>query len=314
MGMLSLARSRWSDLSQAQAWLLSPWSVQPSVTRWHVWQVLPVLVLGGWCGLRVVPLLWVPSLGPLPPTVSTWDAELAQKMAQSQAVQAAWLAALEMPPASAFQRLQTLAGAAGLQAIESPAEASAPVRSFPQRELAWVGRWEAVHRYLSDMPQQVPSLWVHRLNLSARPGGGIALRLQVDTTPPVMSWPETTVQSSQVAVPDPFDDSALTRRLVRQADERPPGPRPRVTPLQAADPQALRLLGVGRFDQGPQAVLAHQGQVYLVQSGDGVGWHHGRVTLVREDHLEIQEHVRGPGDAWQTRWRRLHFSGQSVRP
>lgn len=297
---------------QWRTWLGAPWSPEPVIAPWRVWRVLAAAVLLLWGLLRAGPLGW-----PLPPTdlptqpLGEPDAPLQGKtdLAQSQADQALWVAALATPVPAAYQQLQALAGACGLQGEAHPA----PVAALKQ-DLVWKGSWHAVASCLRRISQEVPSLWLSRLAMAAMPTGQVEVRLQFDTRMPTPTWPLPPV-ATEALLHDPFDEAALAQALRQYASQGPPAIlRPRVSPWQALDPQALRLLGVWASPQGWQAVLGHRDQVFRVQTGDGLGWHHGRVTAIQADRVEIQEHVRGPDDAWQTRRRVLNFSGQSVQP
>ena len=235
-------------------------------------------------------------------------------LAESQAEQARWVAALATPLPTAYQQLQALAGACGLQGMPLQGETQTASVVALKQDLVWKGSWHAVASCVRRISQEVPSLWLSRLAMAALPAGQVEVRLQFDTRMPTPAWPLPPAVA-EASVQDPFDEAALVQALRQYASQGPPAiPRPRASPWQALDPQALRLLGVWASPQGWQAVLGHRDQVFKVQAGDGLGWHHGRVTAVQADRVDIQEHVRGPDDAWQTRRRVLTFSGQSVQP
>lgn len=301
---------------QWRAWLGAPWSPEPVIAPWRVWRVLAAAVLLLWALLRAGPLGWPASPVDLPAQpVAETDAHMQRKtdLAQSQADQAQWVAALATPLPTAYLQLQALAGACGLQGVPSQGEAHTVTVASLKQDLVWRGSWNAVAACLRRISQEVPSLWLSRLAMVAMPAGQVEVRLQLDTrmSSPIWPLPPTAAEAS---VRDPFDEAALGQALQQYARQGPATPRPRASPWQALDPQALRLLGVWASPQGWQAVLGHRDQVFRVQTGDGLGWHHGRVTAIQADQLHIQEHVRGPDDAWQTRRRVLNFSGQSVQP
>ncbi|MEN9329683.1 MAG: Pilus assembly protein PilP [Pseudomonadota bacterium] len=306
----------WTDATQWRAWLTAPWSVESVRWRWGLWHVLPTTVVLAWCVLRLGPMVWQVPVAPAPmPTLSeaevTTRHAMQQAIAQSESTHAAWTAAVALAPELAFQKLQTLARALDLQA--GVAQAESPPTAF-KREMAWVGSWDKVTAYLRQMTQHAPSVWLGRVALSAQPGAGVALRLQLEASMPSPAWPVRAESQAVFRQNNPFEEHSLAQRLLRQAAQGPHAPGPQRSPWQDMDPQALRLLGLGGHTPQPWAVLGHQAQVFSVQLGDKVGWHRGWVKAIHADRLEIQEHVLGPDDVWQTRLRVLHFAGQGVQP
>ena len=306
----------WTDAAQWRAWLMAPWSQAPVRWRWGLWHVLPTTVVLAWCALRLGPMGWqVPAVPEPLPTVSETELTarnaMKQAIVESEAMQTAWAAAVALAPELAFQKLQALARAFDLQT--EAVNAASPPASF-KREMAWVGSWENVTGFLRQVTQDIPSLWLSRAALSAQAGAAVALRLQFEASRPSPAWP--TLAPSQVTLRpgNPFEEHSLARRLLSQAAQGPHAPGSQRSPWQDMDPQALRLLGLGGQSPQPWAVLGHQAQVFSVQLGDKVGWHRGWVKAIHADRLEIQEHVLGPNDVWQTRLRVLHFAGQGVQP
>jgi Tfp pilus assembly protein PilP len=306
----------WTDAAQWRAWWMAPWSQAPVRWRWGLWHVLPTTLVLAWCALRLGPMGWqVPAVAAPLPTVSDTESTarnaMKQAIAESEATQAAWTAAVALAPELAFQKLQTLARAFDLQT--EAVNAASPPAAF-KREMAWVGSWENATGYLRQVTQQAPSLWLGRVALSAQAGAGVVLRLQFEASMPSPAWPVLAQSQVTRRQANPFEEQSLARRLLRQAAQGPHAPGPQRSPWQDMDPQALRLLGLGNQAPQPWAVLGHQAQVFSVQLGDKVGWHRGWVKAIHADRLEIQEHVLGPNDVWQTRLRVLHFAGQGVQP
>ena len=306
----------WTDAAQWRAWLMAPWSQAPVRWRWGLWHVLPTTLVLAWCALRLGPMGWqVPAVAAPLPTVSDTESTarnaMKQAIAESEATQAAWTAAVALAPELAFQKLQTLARAFDLQT--EAVNAASPPAAF-KREMAWVGSWENATGYLRQVTQQAPSLWLGRVALSAQAGAGVVLRLQFEASMPSPAWPVLAQSQVRRRQDNPFEEHSLARRLLRQAAQGPHAPGPQRSPWQDMDPQALRLLGLGNQAPQPWAVLGHQAQVFSVQLGDKVGWLRGWVKAIHADRLEIQEHVLGPNDVWQTRLRVLHFAGQGVQP
>jgi Tfp pilus assembly protein PilP len=307
---------QWRDAAQWRAWAIAPWTPAPVRWRWTVWHAAFVTVLLLWGALRLGPLAWQAT--PLPvPMETRAEADAAehntrmQAIAQGEAAQAAWAAALALAPEHAMPRLQPIAAMFDLKAVPSNAPAVTP--AF-KREMAWTGSWESLLGGLRQMTQQVPSLWLGRVTLSPQPGAGIEARVQWEASMPSPAWPVSGTSSARLHPDNPFDAQGLARRLWRQSALGPHAPGPQRSPLQETDPQALRLLGTGGHAPQRWAVLGHQAQVFTVQVGDKVGWHRGWVKAVHADRLEIEEHVLGPEDAWQKRLRSVSFTGQSVQP
>ena len=307
---------QWQDAAQWRAWATAPWSPAPVRWRWSVWHAASVTVLLLWGALRLGPLAWLAHPLPVPMQMRAAADEaahntLTQAIAQSEAEQAAWTAALALAPERAMSRLQPIAAMFDMQTMPSNAATVTP--AF-KREMAWAGSWENLMGGLRQMTQQLPSLWLGRVALSPQPGAGIEVRVQWESSMPPTVWP---VRSDSSALPhhgNPFDEQGLARRLWRQSALGPNAPGPQPSPWQETDPQAFRLLGIGGHAQQRWAVLGHQTQVFTVQVGDKVGWHRGWVKAVHADRLEIEEHVLGPEDAWQKRLRSVSFTGQSLQP
>lgn len=280
------------------------------------WPLAVVIVLLAWSVLRLGPLLWAvadrPVLSPgLSAVEKASSLSLQHDMAQSEAEQAQWTASLALAPGAAFQRLQALARRFHFQVEASGVQDT--VTPF-RRELVLQGPWEALAPWGRQASEQVPSLGVRRLVLVAAPEGRIELRLQLEAPGPAAPAVAQLHRANTPLVQDPFADLALARKLLHQAAQGPAAPVAAGTPLQSVDPQTLRLLGVAESTQHRWALLGHRGQVFAVQSGDGVGWHRGRVMAIHTDRLEIQEHLLGSDDVWTTRARVLRFNGQEVRP
>ena len=284
--------------------------------RWRVWLAASATVLLLWGALRLGPLAW--RAPPLPvPMPMPAEADVAehntrvQAIAQSEAEQAAWVAALALSPERAWPKLQTIAAKFDLQTVPSNAATFTP--AF-KRDMAWTGSWENLMGGLRHMTQEVPSLWLGRVALSPQPGAGIEVRVQWESSMPSPAWPVRGASSAPRHPDNPFDAQGLATRLWRQSAQGPHAPGPQRSPWQETDPQALRLLGTGGHAPQRWAVLGHQAQVFTVQVGDKVGWHRGWVKAIHADRLDIEEHVLGPEDAWQKRLRSISFTGQSVRP
>ena len=89
----------WTDATQWRAWLTAPGSVESVRWRWGLWHVLPTTVVLAWCVLRLGPMLWQVPAAPAPmPTLTeaevTTRHAMQQAIAQSEATQAAWAAAV----------------------------------------------------------------------------------------------------------------------------------------------------------------------------------------------------------------------------
>ncbi len=126
---------------------------------------------------------------------------------------------------------------------------------------------------------------------------------RLETLPQPATFAPMAYEPGQVG--DPFDSQKLAQVLRQDAGavakaSRLLGPelqRPR-QPLEAISLEALRMVG-SLTRQGHRIALVRvEGQIHMVQVGQYLGQHYGRITRITESEIVLREIVQDPSGEW----------------
>jgi type IV pilus assembly protein PilP len=105
-------------------------------------------------------------------------------------------------------------------------------------------------------------------------------------------------------VREPFDPARIQLTVGQRPNSEPP---PEVSPVRAREPleafplESLKMVGL--LTQGKQvhALVQAEQALYQVHVGNFMGLDYGKITMIAEDAIELQEFIEDPNEGWVTR-------------
>ncbi|MDR0717065.1 MAG: pilus assembly protein PilP [Azoarcus sp.] len=105
-------------------------------------------------------------------------------------------------------------------------------------------------------------------------------------------------------VREPFDPARIQLTMQQRPGSEPP---PEVSPVRAREPleafplESLKMVGLMTQGKQVHALVQAEQALYQVHVGNFMGLDYGKITMIAEDAIELQEFIEDPNEGWVTR-------------